>query len=320
MKQSENIGKLAEALSSAQGEFDAVPLNAVNKFLGNQYADLGSVIETAKPILAKYQLAVSQLVTNDGERVGVTTFLAHSSGEWISDSVTLPVSVEKGKSAAQVAGSIVTYLRRYALSAILGLYAGDDDDGSAGGGAGEETQQKHAPQHTQQEPAKDVPMITWFDGKEYPAKQLVVKSKNGQAALNAFEIKFMGEGKPIKSEAILKAHLRKYFHIDTLKEITWEKFYALINHVKNHVDDARWYAEDKKVVKAEEKKTEPVEDEKMPGATVDLDALSARWQNGVIFKDLDAGLQERVRDMLALVDAGAIEPTDYPAMIEVLEA
>jgi hypothetical protein len=36
---------------------------------------------------------------------------------------------EKGKSAAQVAGSIITYLRRYALAAALGIYADEDTDG-----------------------------------------------------------------------------------------------------------------------------------------------------------------------------------------------
>ena len=50
---SESIQNLAAALAKAQAEFPAVPFNAVNPFLKNKYADLGAVIETARPVLAK---------------------------------------------------------------------------------------------------------------------------------------------------------------------------------------------------------------------------------------------------------------------------
>ncbi len=131
MQQSQTIGALAAALAKAQGEFEAVPFNTTNKFLGNRYADLGAVIETAKPIIAKYELSVSQLVEEAAESsVGITTILMHSSGEWLSSFVALPLGEEKGKSRAQVAGSIISYLRRYAYSSILGLYAEEETDGN----------------------------------------------------------------------------------------------------------------------------------------------------------------------------------------------
>jgi hypothetical protein len=40
------------------------------------------------------------------------------------------MDVEKGKSGAQVAGSVITYLRRYSLAAILNLYSEEDNDGN----------------------------------------------------------------------------------------------------------------------------------------------------------------------------------------------
>jgi len=105
--------------------------DATNPFLKNKYASLGSVIEASKPILAKYGLAVSQLVTSDHGLVGVETVLIHESGEWISNTASLSQDDEKGKSGAQVAGSIISYLRRYSLSSILNMYADEDNDGNA---------------------------------------------------------------------------------------------------------------------------------------------------------------------------------------------
>ena len=131
MNHSETIGKLAEALSRAQAEMHAAKFNAVNPFLKNNYADLGSIIDTAKPTLGKYGLAVTQHPFNEGDRVGVETVLTHASGEWISSSLSLPLAEEKGKSGAQVAGSIITYLRRYTLSAVLGMYSDEDTDGNS---------------------------------------------------------------------------------------------------------------------------------------------------------------------------------------------
>ena len=129
MTQSESITKLAAALAKAQGEFPAVAFNATNPFLKNKYADLGAVIQAARPVLAKHDLAVSQMTTSVPGEVGVTTMLMHSSGEWLQSTVTLPLGEERGKSLAQMAGSVITYLRRYSLAAMLGMYADEDNDG-----------------------------------------------------------------------------------------------------------------------------------------------------------------------------------------------
>lgn len=128
MEMSSTIKELAIALSKAQAEMPAAPFNAVNPFLKNQYADLGSIVETARPVLAKYGIAVSQHPVSDGDCLGLTTILMHSSGEWMESTIYLAMGEEKGKSNAQVAGSIISYLRRYSLAAILGMYADQDTD------------------------------------------------------------------------------------------------------------------------------------------------------------------------------------------------
>ena len=130
MNKSESIQNLAAALSKAQAEFPVIKFDSVNPFLKNGYASLGAVIAGGRPVLAKFGLAVTQLTFGEDGVVGVETMLTHSSGEWISDRVSMQVGEERGKSSAQVAGSIVTYLRRYSLASILGVYADEDGDGN----------------------------------------------------------------------------------------------------------------------------------------------------------------------------------------------
>jgi hypothetical protein len=53
--------------------------------------------------------------------------LTHESGEWISQEMSVPVS----KVDPQGAGSALTYMRRYALAAVVGVVQADDDGNAA---------------------------------------------------------------------------------------------------------------------------------------------------------------------------------------------
>jgi hypothetical protein len=130
MQKSEKIENLAKALSQAQGEMGAAKMDTVNPFFKSKYANLGSVIESVKVPLKNHGLSYSQFTEGDGTKVTVTTALMHESGEWISSEVSLPLGEGKGNSLAQQLGIIATYLRRYALSAILGVYTDEDTDGN----------------------------------------------------------------------------------------------------------------------------------------------------------------------------------------------
>ena len=59
--------------------------------------------------------------------MSLTTILAHESGEWMGQEMTVPVT----KADAQGAGSAITYMRRYALAAVLGIVQADDDGNAA---------------------------------------------------------------------------------------------------------------------------------------------------------------------------------------------
>jgi hypothetical protein len=126
---SPTIGKLATALVKAQAEMPAAKFDATNPFLKNKYATLGCVIETARPILAKHGLAIMQpVVSSRNGDIGIRTMVIHESGEFISSEAYMPILEQKGVSLAQVAGSIISYLRRYSISSMLGIYADEDTD------------------------------------------------------------------------------------------------------------------------------------------------------------------------------------------------
>lgn len=125
-RRSDSIAALAAALAKSQGQISGAAKDSANPFFKSRYADLSSVWEACRAALAKNELAVMQFDRSTDNGVEVETLLAHSSGEWVSETLALPVA----KKDAQGIGSALTYARRYALSAMVGV-APDDDDGNA---------------------------------------------------------------------------------------------------------------------------------------------------------------------------------------------
>ena len=127
MKTSDQLAKLSKALVTALGAVTGVTKDSKNPHFKNDYASLEAVTEMARPVLAANGLCVVQSPgVFEGNRIPVTTRIIHESGEWIEGEIVIPLS----KVDAQGAGSAVTYARRYALMAMLGV-APVDDDGEA---------------------------------------------------------------------------------------------------------------------------------------------------------------------------------------------
>jgi hypothetical protein len=124
---SESLGKLTEALCLAQLEFGEITKDTINPFYGKAYSDLATLIKATRPHLAKHKLALTQWPLAVNGRAGVTSILAHSSGEWMAADFTLPIT----RQDAQGAGSAITYSRRYAYQSILDVAGEEDDDGNA---------------------------------------------------------------------------------------------------------------------------------------------------------------------------------------------
>lgn len=120
------IDQLAAALVAAQAEFAAIPKTADNPFFKSKYADLATVISHTQPVLAKHGLAVSQHPTVDDGEPALTTMLIHSSGQVLMSKMRLCAS----KHDPQGQGAAITYARRFAYMAVLGLVADVDDDGN----------------------------------------------------------------------------------------------------------------------------------------------------------------------------------------------
>jgi len=123
---SDNIDKLAIALSKAQSEMKGAEKKSVNPFFNSGYADLHTVIESSFPHLTKYGLSVIQGNDSKPGEFFVTTMLLHESGQWIKSKLKMPIE----KVTAQSIGSTITYGRRYGLSAITGIAQYDDDGNS----------------------------------------------------------------------------------------------------------------------------------------------------------------------------------------------
>ncbi len=141
MQKSESIAELAKHLAMFQAEVTNPANTADNPFYKSKYAPLNEILNLVRPILTRYGLSVIQVPSGDGENISISTVLLHESGEWIEFP---PLVLKADKVTAQGAGSAITYGRRYALSAILGISSEDDDDGNHASGQNQQSQKQHS--------------------------------------------------------------------------------------------------------------------------------------------------------------------------------
>ena len=132
---SSSIGNLAAALAKAQVELVnpeksmVATMPADGKGAAKQtfrYAPLSGGLDIVRKTLGQREIATVQATAIDHAAgiVNVTTTLAHSSGEWISSD--WPVCSLEDIASPKQMGAALTYARRYALFALVGI-AGEDD-------------------------------------------------------------------------------------------------------------------------------------------------------------------------------------------------
>lgn len=127
MQTSENVAELAAALAKAQAAMKHAPKEKTNPHFKSKYADLASYWEACREALSANNLSVVQVPALAGQGVvAIHTALLHASGQWIRGVLEVPMA----QNTAQAMGSAITYGRRYALAAMVGM-AQDDDDGQA---------------------------------------------------------------------------------------------------------------------------------------------------------------------------------------------
>ena len=119
--------ELFAAFLAAQAEIENATKNASNPFHKSEYADLNEVLGVIKPTFTKHKLGFMQFPSFDGSLASVTTLIGNDKGAFI----TFTSSCVPAKSDAQGIGAATTYLRRYALAGLAGIYQEDDDGNSA---------------------------------------------------------------------------------------------------------------------------------------------------------------------------------------------
>lgn len=128
MERSTTITAMASALMSFSKKIDKIKRDTTNPFFKSQYASLSTIQDEIQLPLAEAGLIYTQHPENGGS---LTTLLIHAeSGEFLQSSYDMHLL----KSDPQSLGSAITYAKRYALVAILGLNIDDDDDGNHASG------------------------------------------------------------------------------------------------------------------------------------------------------------------------------------------
>ena len=132
---SSSIGTLAAALAKAQGELVNPEKSLVATIRADarggpertfRYAPLSSGLDIVRKILGRHEIATLQTTSIDpaAGMVNLTTVLAHASGEWVASD--WPVCATGDAATPHRMGAALTYARRYALFALVGI-AGEDD-------------------------------------------------------------------------------------------------------------------------------------------------------------------------------------------------
>lgn len=126
---SQETTKLAKALIAVQRELSPAMKDSKNPFVNSHYASLNSVMQTCREALLQNGIWLTQLpvpapVELGAGYIGLVTKLTHAeSGQWQSSFIVAPLP----KNDPQGMGSALTYCRRYALTAMLGIVTEDDD-------------------------------------------------------------------------------------------------------------------------------------------------------------------------------------------------
>jgi len=120
-----DLDALATALAAFQSTFKNPPKNKTNPFFNSTYVDLADALDVVRKGLSEQGLSFIQLTSAGEDRVILHTRLLHVTGQWIEG--TYPVTK---LAKAQEMGSALTYARRYALFALVGIAGEDDDDGN----------------------------------------------------------------------------------------------------------------------------------------------------------------------------------------------
>jgi hypothetical protein len=168
---------LFKALADFQQEVPVI--HKATQGYGYTYADLPKILEVINPLLKKHGLGFTQLING----TQIATCLFHiESAESIESKIDIPQGVIlKGMNEFQVLGSAITYLRRYALSSMLGLVTDKDTDASG-------EQVKAEPKKATIDNARFQKAIDAISKGEYTVEELTTKFSLTEAQLKILKV------------------------------------------------------------------------------------------------------------------------------------
>lgn len=196
MKQSENITELLSSLAEIQNELPTMPKSSQG--YGYKYTALETITQTIKGILHKHNVGYLQSVGSENGLQTLTTRVFNTKGEWIEDTALLPIISSTKNNAAQTLGMSITYMRRYMLSAMLGITSDEDVDASSFE-QNQKTSKQSGQSASQNNSASQKTKPQLKGGEATPEenaeikKLLQAKYTNGTNVFSAEEIRLYGE-------------------------------------------------------------------------------------------------------------------------------
>ena len=189
----------ASALVDAIGELSNVAKTANNPYFKSKYAPLDAIIDATRPILLKHGLAISQTPLFLEGAAGVETTIIHKAGHSTTTTLLLPLKDQ----SPQGVGGAITYARRYALAAVLGIASEDDDDGNVSSGLHkkEEARPAVAKVMDKNPSVRPAGAVTGMWRGVLPTNtKIAAKSKEGSAKVwTLYAVEFNDNGKVIEA-------------------------------------------------------------------------------------------------------------------------
>lgn len=147
-----------EALVLAVAACRNITASRVNPHFRSKYFGLSDLLDEVKPCFARYGLVIFQVPASNADRVWISTSIIHISG-WVKDCDSL--GLPSGNLNPQNIGSAFTYLKRYAISTLVGVASElEDDDGHQASKPNTQTQTFPKPQVIQAKPQASANWMT----------------------------------------------------------------------------------------------------------------------------------------------------------------
>lgn len=123
----ENKTTLFDALFAVQQKAPSISKQSDNPFFKSKYASLPDIWDSIRDLMGENNLFVYHNMDVENGDDYIVTSIYHVP---TNKAITSKSKIMLSKSNAQEYGSYITYMRRYALTALLGLVMDDDDDGN----------------------------------------------------------------------------------------------------------------------------------------------------------------------------------------------